>query len=82
MHVDFLARSRLSFTHWEISIHLGFQTIEPDMIEIPSIPFSKLSSSQGMNAFVNGELGMVKYVGRVEFSEGIWVGIHLKNPSE
>lgn len=32
-----------------------------------------------MNAFVNGELGTVKYVGRVEFAEGIWVGVHLKN---
>ena len=34
-----------------------------------------------MNAFVNGELGTVKYVGRVEFAEGIWVGLHLKNQS-
>ena len=38
--------------------------------------------SQGMNAFVNGELGTVKYVGRVEFAEGIWVGVHLKNQSK
>ena len=35
-----------------------------------------------MNAFVNGELGTVKYVGRVEFAEGIWVGVHLKNQSK
>ena len=36
---------------------------------------------QGMNAFVNGELGTVKYVGRVDFADGIWIGVHLKNPS-
>ena len=36
---------------------------------------------QGMNAFVNGELGTVKFVGRVDFADGIWIGVHLKNPS-
>ena len=35
--------------------------------------------SQGMNAFVNGEIGIVKFIGRVDFSDGIWVGVVLKN---
>jgi len=33
----------------------------------------------GMNAFVNGEIGIVKFIGRVDFSDGIWVGVALKN---
>ena len=28
----------------------------------------------GMNALFNHQVGVIKYIGRVEFSDGIWLG--------
>ena len=36
-----------------------------------------------MNVFVTGaEFGVVRYIGQTEFSEGVWLGIELRRPSE
>ena len=29
----------------------------------------------GMNVLFNHQVGVIKYIGRVEFSDGIWLGI-------
>jgi len=33
----------------------------------------------GVNVLVNNEIGVVRYIGPVEFSEGIWLGIELRS---
>jgi len=37
---------------------------------------------EGMSVFVNGELGIVKYIGATEFARGTWLGVELRKPSE
>ncbi|XP_076338969.1 CAP-Gly domain-containing linker protein 4-like isoform X2 [Tachypleus tridentatus] len=34
----------------------------------------------GMNVFVHNELGVVRYIGPVEFADGTWLGIELRTP--
>lgn len=29
---------------------------------------------------VNGELGVVRYIGTAEFAEGTWLGIEMRKP--
>lgn len=29
---------------------------------------------------VNGELGVVRYIGQAEFAEGTWLGIEMRKP--
>ena len=29
---------------------------------------------------VNGELGVVRYIGSAEFAEGIWLGVEMRKP--
>ncbi|XP_057290662.1 CAP-Gly domain-containing linker protein 4-like isoform X2 [Hydractinia symbiolongicarpus] len=35
----------------------------------------------GMSVYANNELGIVRFIGRVEFSDGIWLGVELRKPS-
>ena len=35
-----------------------------------------------MNVFVNGEFGVVRYIGATSFAEGVWLGVELRRPSE
>lgn len=35
---------------------------------------------EGVSVLVNNELGIVRYVGHVEFEEGLWVGVELRLP--
>ena len=32
----------------------------------------------GMSVFVNNEMGVVRYIGRVEFADNVWLGIELR----
>ncbi|XP_015914966.1 CAP-Gly domain-containing linker protein 4 [Parasteatoda tepidariorum] len=34
----------------------------------------------GINVFVNNEIGVVRYIGPVDFAEGTWLGIELRSP--
>ena len=36
----------------------------------------------GMSIYVNSELGIVRYIGKVEFASGTWLGVELRKPSE
>ena len=33
----------------------------------------------GMNVLFNHQVGVIKYIGRVEFSDGVWLGELNKN---
>ena len=35
---------------------------------------------QGMSVYVNNELGIVRYIGRIQFADGVWLGIELRKP--
>ena len=35
-----------------------------------------------MSVFVNKELGVVRYIGETEFSQGLWLGVELRKPSK
>ncbi|XP_074600612.1 CAP-Gly domain-containing linker protein 4-like [Brevipalpus obovatus] len=53
----------------------------------PSTVFPPLSAkfdgsswlTPGVHVFVNGEIAIVRYVGSVEFADGIWLGVELKS---
>ncbi|XP_078346704.1 CAP-Gly domain-containing linker protein 3-like isoform X2 [Oculina patagonica] len=34
----------------------------------------------GLSVLVNGELGVVRYIGQAEFAEGTWLGIEMRKP--
>ena len=34
-----------------------------------------------MSVYVNNELGIVRYIGRVYFADDIWLGVELRKPS-
>ncbi|XP_054707616.1 CAP-Gly domain-containing linker protein 4-like [Uloborus diversus] len=34
----------------------------------------------GINVFVNNEIGAVRYIGPVDFADGVWLGIELRTP--
>ncbi len=34
----------------------------------------------GMNVFVNKEMGLVRYIGKTEFEDGVWLGVELRKP--
>ncbi|XP_022255370.1 CAP-Gly domain-containing linker protein 4-like [Limulus polyphemus] len=34
----------------------------------------------GMHVFVHNELGIVRYIGPVKFTDGIWLGVELRTP--
>lgn len=36
--------------------------------------------AEGVNVLVNNELGVVKYIGPVDFGEGTWLGVELRLP--
>lgn len=36
--------------------------------------------AEGSNVLVNNELGIVKYIGPVDFGEGTWIGVELRLP--
>ena len=38
-------------------------------------------SFQGMSVYVNGQIGILRFIGRVEFSDGIWLGVDLRKQS-
>lgn len=42
---------------------------------------SNLQLKPGMSVYVNNELGIVRFIGRVEFATGIWLGVELRKPS-
>ena len=35
----------------------------------------------GMSVFVNKEMGVVRYIGKTEFDDGVWIGVELRKPS-
>lgn len=35
----------------------------------------------GMSVYVNNEVGIVRYIGHVEFAEDTWLGIELRKPN-
>lgn len=35
-----------------------------------------------MCVYVAGDLGTVRFIGNVEFADGVWLGIELKKPSK
>jgi len=35
----------------------------------------------GMTVYVNNEVGIVRYIGRVEFADDVWLGIELRKPN-
>ena len=39
-----------------------------------------LFSFQGLSVLVNGELGVVRYIGLAEFAEGTWLGVEMRKP--
>ncbi|XP_035209279.1 CAP-Gly domain-containing linker protein 3-like [Stegodyphus dumicola] len=45
-------------------------------------PSSKTSCwlTVGINVFVNNEIGAVRYIGPVDFADGVWLGIELRSP--
>lgn len=51
-----------------------------------SLPQQKSKSSpefqltEGLSVLVNGELGVVRYIGLAEFAEGIWLGVEMRKP--
>lgn len=36
--------------------------------------------AEGMQVLCSGELGVLRYIGPVTFTEGIWLGVELRNP--
>ncbi|KAI0207755.1 CAP-Gly domain-containing linker protein 4 [Lamellibrachia satsuma] len=40
----------------------------------------ELRLTEGMSVFCNNELGVVKYIGNVDFADGIWLGVELRTP--
>ncbi|XP_066919361.1 CAP-Gly domain-containing linker protein 4-like [Clytia hemisphaerica] len=34
----------------------------------------------GMSVYLNGQLGLVRFIGRVEFAKGVWLGVELRKP--
>lgn len=38
--------------------------------------------ADGMSVFVNKEMGVVRYIGRTEFAEGLWLGVELRKPGK
>ena len=34
-----------------------------------------------MSVYVNGQIGILRFIGRVEFSDGIWLGVDLRKQS-
>jgi len=34
----------------------------------------------GMSVFVNKEMGVVRYLGKTDFEEGLWLGVELRKP--
>ncbi|ELU18914.1 hypothetical protein CAPTEDRAFT_180238 [Capitella teleta] len=40
----------------------------------------ELKLCEGMSVFCNNELGIVRYMGAVEFAEGVWLGLELRGP--
>lgn len=51
-----------------------------------SLPQQKAKSSaefqltEGLSVLVNGELGVVRFIGTAEFAEGIWLGVEMRKP--
>jgi len=51
-----------------------------------SLPQQKGKSSaefqltEGLSVLVNGELGVIRYIGSAEFAEGIWLGVEMRKP--
>lgn len=51
-----------------------------------SLPQQKGKSSaefqltEGLSVLVNGELGVVRYIGSAEFAEGTWLGVEMRKP--
>ncbi|XP_047135605.1 CAP-Gly domain-containing linker protein 4 isoform X1 [Hydra vulgaris] len=35
----------------------------------------------GMSVFVNNEMGVVRFIGRVDFADDIWLGVELRKPN-
>lgn len=35
-----------------------------------------------MSVYASGDLGIVRFIGHVQFAEGVWLGVELKKPSE
>ena len=47
----------------------------------PTTFFSfSLCCLQGLSVLVNGELGVVRYIGPAEFAEGKWLGVEMRKP--
>lgn len=38
------------------------------------------SFPQGLSVLVNGELGVVRFIGTAEFAEGVWLGVEMRKP--
>lgn len=35
----------------------------------------------GMSVYVNGLIGVLRFIGRVEFADGVWLGVELRKPN-
>ena len=40
----------------------------------------EVTLGMGMSIFVNKEMGVVKYLGKTDFEDGIWLGVELRKP--
>ena len=58
------------------SIRSGSSTVNADKAS-PDIVLA-----EGMSVFVNKEMGIVKFIGKTDFSEGIWLGVELRKPGK
>ena len=52
----------------------------PHSLSLSSLPNVTLAT--GMNVFVNGEFGVVRYIGNTAFAEGVWLGVELRKQSK